>query len=44
VWLPKSILIHAGMTLANGSYEAVYTRAFSEYRQADVTSRIRVVK
>jgi hypothetical protein len=42
VWLPKAIGIHAGVTLANGSYEAAYTRQFSDYRQADVKSKIRV--
>jgi len=42
VWLPKAIEIHAGVTLASGSYEAGYTRTFSEYREADVTSKIKV--
>ena len=42
VWLPKAIGIHAGVTLANGSYEARYTRSFSEFREADVTSKIKV--
>ena len=44
VWLPREMNIHAGITLANGSYEAGYSRAFSEYREADVKSRIRVPK
>ncbi len=44
VWLPSAIAIQAGVTLANGSYEAAYSRTFSDYRQADVTSKIRVVK
>jgi hypothetical protein len=44
VWLPRQMSVHAGVTLANGSYEAGYTRAFSEYREADVKSRIRVPK
>lgn len=44
VWLPKAIAIHAGITLATGSYEGTYTRTFSDYRQADVRSRIRVIK
>ena len=44
VWLPRGIEIAAGITLANGSFEAAYERAFSEYRQADVKSRIRVPK
>ena len=44
VWLPRNINIHAGVTLANGSYEAGYARAFSDYREADVKSNIRVPK
>lgn len=44
VWLPRAINIHAGMTLANGSYEAAYTREFSDYRQAEVTSTVRIPK
>lgn len=42
VWLPTAITIHAGVTLASGAYEASYARAFSDYREADVTSKIRV--
>jgi hypothetical protein len=41
VWLPRGLNIHAGITLANGSYEASYARAFAQYREADVKSRIR---
>jgi hypothetical protein len=44
IWLPREMNIHAGVTLANGSFEAGYGRAFSEYREADVKSRIRVPK
>jgi hypothetical protein len=44
VWLPRGIEIAAGITLANGSFAAAYERAFSDYRQADVKSRIRVPK
>ena len=44
VWLPRGIEIAAGITLANGSFEAAYARAFSEYRQADVKSKIRIPK
>jgi hypothetical protein len=44
VWLPKEITIHAGASLANGSYEATYSRAFAEYRQADVKSTVRIPK
>jgi hypothetical protein len=42
VWLPRGITIHAGVTLANGSFEAGYERSFSEYREADVKSKIRI--
>lgn len=44
IWLPRGMNIHAGVTLANGSFEAAYARAFSHYREADVKSRIRVPK
>jgi hypothetical protein len=44
VWLPRAINISAGMTLANGSYEATYSREFSDYRQADVKTTIRIPK
>jgi hypothetical protein len=44
VWLPKNISIHAGATTALGSLEAQYHREFSNYRKADVTSKIKVPK
>jgi hypothetical protein len=44
VWLPKDINIHAGLTAAIGSLEFQYRREFSNYRKADVTSKIRVPK
>lgn len=44
VWLPKGMDVSAGVTLANGSFEAGYTRSFSGYRQADVKSKIRIPK
>jgi len=44
VWLPRGMTVHAGVTLANGSYEAGYARTFSEYREADVKSTIRIPK
>ena len=44
VWLPRDIKISAGVTLANGSFEANYNRGFSEYREADVKSKIRIPK
>lgn len=44
VWLPRDIMIHAGATLANGSFEAGLTRTFSDYREADVKTKIRIPK
>src|SRR5690606_29049174 len=44
VWLPRDIDIEAGVTLANGSFEARYGRNFSEYRAAEVTTKIRIPK
>jgi hypothetical protein len=44
VWLPRGIDISAGVTLANGSFEAGYDRTFADYRQADVKSKIRIPK
>ncbi|HEY0875198.1 MAG TPA: BamA/TamA family outer membrane protein [Vicinamibacterales bacterium] len=41
VWLPRAIDISAGITLANGSFSASYTRAFHDYREADVQTRIK---
>ena len=43
-WLPRGVNIHAGITLANGSYEAGYTRNFAEYREATVKSTIKIPK
>jgi hypothetical protein len=44
VWLPKTVGIHAGVTLALGSMEVQYSRQFSNYRKADVSSKITVPK
>ena len=44
VWLPHNMSIHAGLSLAVGSMELSYKREFSNYRKADVTSKIRVPK
>jgi hypothetical protein len=44
VWLPRGMEVSAGVTLANGSFQAGYSRSFSEYRQADVKTRIRIPK
>ena len=42
VWLPRAMHVRGGITLANGSYEATYTRGFDQYREAEVKSRLRV--
>ncbi|MEX1128141.1 MAG: hypothetical protein WEB50_06230, partial [Vicinamibacterales bacterium] len=44
VWLPRGMEVSAGVTLANGSFQAGYSRSFAEYRQADVKSKIRIPK
>jgi hypothetical protein len=44
VWLPRNLSIHAGLSLALGPMELSYKREFSNYRKADVTSKIRVPK
>jgi hypothetical protein len=42
VWLPREIAMSGALTLANGTFQLQYTRDYSDYRQADVKSRIRV--
>jgi hypothetical protein len=44
VWLPRDVAIHAGVTIALGSMELQYKREFSNYRRADVTTKVRVPK
>lgn len=44
VWLPKNLSIHAGVTLALGPMEFQYKRVFSNYRKADVASKITIPK
>ena len=44
VWLPREMNIHAGVTLATGPLEAAYARKFSDYKQADVATKIRIPK
>jgi hypothetical protein len=44
VWLPKDIDIHGTFTLATGPIDVSYRRDFSNYRRADVTTRITVPK
>ncbi len=42
VWLPREISIQGGVTLASGSFDVALGRAFSKYREAEITSRIKV--
>jgi len=42
VWLPHSMNIHAGFTVALGSMELQYRREFSNYRKADVATKVKV--
>ena len=44
VWLPRSMNIHAGLTLAMGSFEAGYDRSFTNYREGEVKTTIKVPK
>jgi hypothetical protein len=44
IWLPRNMAIHAGLTLALGPMEATYKREFSNYRKADVSSKITIPK
>ena len=44
VWLPRDVTIHAGVTIALGSMELQYKREFSNYRKADVSSKVSVPK
>ena len=42
VWLPRGMNIHAGLTLALGSFEALYDRTFTNYREGEVKTTIKV--
>jgi hypothetical protein len=44
VWLPREMKVNAGVTLANGSFDGIYGRTFSEYKLADVTTKFRIPK
>jgi len=43
VWLPRSLSIQAGVSLAVGLYTARYDRKFSDYKRAEVTTTIRPI-
>jgi hypothetical protein len=44
VWLPRRIDADGRLTLANGSYEVTYARAFSDYREANVSIKMKIPK
>jgi hypothetical protein len=44
IWLPRDMNIHAGVTVAAGSLEAAYARKFSDYKQAETKTLIRIPK
>ncbi|HVD94149.1 MAG TPA: hypothetical protein VNC21_17750 [Vicinamibacterales bacterium] len=44
VWLPRNVSIHGGVSFALGPMELSYKREFSNYRKADVSSKVTVPK
>lgn len=42
VWLPREITIHGGATLASGSFTVDLSRAFAHYREAQVSTKVKV--
>jgi hypothetical protein len=44
IWLPREMNIHAGVTVALGSLEASYARRFSNYKQAETSTKITIPK
>ena len=44
VWLPRRIDAEGRITLANGSYDLAYARGFSDYREANVSIKVRIPK
>jgi len=42
VWLPREMWVQGAATLASGTFAIRYAREYSDYRQADVKSRIRI--
>jgi hypothetical protein len=41
VWLPRGLEMNASLTLAIGQLELRYALDYHDYRQADVTTKIR---
>lgn len=44
VWLPRRIDGEGRITLANGSYSVTYQREFSDYREANVSIKVKIPK
>jgi len=43
VWLPRTMSMRAGFSLASGSYQADYGREFYDHKKAEVSARIRSI-
>ena len=41
VWLPARVDMRAVLSLATGTYEALATRAYTNYREAETGGRVR---
>lgn len=44
VWLPRSIAMHADLTVAAGTFGFMYSREFYDHKRAEVSARIREVR
>jgi hypothetical protein len=44
VWLPRNLAVEGGVTLAPGSFSVTYRRDYRNYREANVSSRIKIPK
>jgi hypothetical protein len=44
VWLPRNLAVDGSVTTAPGTFSVAYRRDFSNYRKADVSTRIRIPK
>jgi len=42
VWLPRHLEVGGELTLASGTYAFTYARAFSGYREAEVTTKLKI--
>ena len=44
VWLPREIAMQAALTLANGDLRVKYGRTFYDYKKAETSARVRVIR